>query len=80
MRIRVSVNFNFLNVMVVSSYECISPLLVRYNRCLNFACPKIFLVTFHSLRSGQRAVVSDSYGWVQQTMKCHKVFWKYSSI
>ena len=80
MKIRVLVNFNYLNVMVVSSHECISPLPIRYNCCLNFACPKIFFAVFHSLRSNRRAVVSNGYGCVQQTMKCHKVFWKYSSI
>jgi hypothetical protein len=55
----VSVNFDPLNLMVVSSHECVYPLLVRYSRLLNFVHLQKFLVTFHTLPSGRRAVVSD---------------------
>jgi hypothetical protein len=34
-------------------------------------------VTFHSLPIDQGAVGSDGCGWVVQTMKCHKGFWKH---
>jgi hypothetical protein len=76
MRIRVFVNFICLNVMVMNSLPCTSAQYGRNSRCLNIAYPGVFLVTFHRLPIDQGAVGYDGYGWVEQTMKCHKGYWK----